>query len=245
MSHLVIDRGNSACKWAFFGAGQEPLEVLVTVSGEMLADEYFECYQPKAAIYASVGPADEAFVEALRARVPRFFVYGLQMHIPIGNAYLSPRTLGLDRLAAAVGAWTLAPGRASLIVDMGTAITYDFLSADGCYQGGNIAPGIWLRFKILNQETAALPMVEAKTDFPAMGRDTETAIRAGVMQGIWHELQGYLQQYQAQDPDLLCFLTGGDLSFFESRIKSPIFASKNLVLIGLNRILHDNVQIAD
>ncbi len=245
MSHLVIDRGNSACKWAFFGAGQEPLEVLVTVSGEMLADEYFELYRPKAAIYASVGPADEAFVEALRARIPLFFVYGLQMRIPIGNAYLSPHTLGLDRLAAAVGAWTLAPGRASLIVDMGTAITYDFLSADGCYQGGNIAPGIWLRFKILNQETAALPMVEAKADFPAMGRDTETAIRAGVMQGIWHELQGYLQQYQAQDPDLICFLTGGDLSFFESRIKSPIFASKNLVLIGLNRILHDNVQIAD
>lgn len=250
MIQLVIDRGNSACKWAFFELNEqapdltaEPLEVITTLSGEMLPDNYFEQYCPQAGIYSSVGPADEAFIAVLRDRIPHFFVYGLSMNMPIRNAYRTPQTLGLDRLAAAVGAWTLAPNQASLIVDMGTAITYDYLSADGCYQGGNIAPGIWLRFKVLHQETAHLPMVEAREDFPEMGVDTQTAIRAGVMQGIWHELQGYLKQYQQTAEKLTCFLTGGDTSYFESRIKCPIFARRNLVLIGLNRILYDHVHL--
>lgn len=250
MIQLVIDRGNSACKWAFFQLDElspdltaEPLEVQTTLSGEMLPDTYFEKYRPQAGIYSSVGPADEAFIQNLRQRIPHFSVYALSMKMPIANAYQTPQTLGLDRLAAAVGAWTLAPHQASLIVDMGTAITYDYLSADGCYQGGNIAPGIWLRFKVLHQETAALPLVDAHEDFPATGVDTQTAIRAGVMQGIWHELQGYLKQYQQIDENLTCFLTGGDISYFESRIKSPIFARKNLVLIGLNRILYDHVHL--
>lgn len=249
MIHLVIDRGNSACKWAFFELDEthpdvtaEPLEVVTTVSGDMLPDKYFEIYQPQAGIYASVGPADAAFVDALRRRVPHFFVYGLHMKMPIRNAYQSPATLGLDRLAAAVGAWTLAPDKASLIIDMGTAITYDYMSADGVYQGGNIAPGIWLRLKVLHEETSALPLVEAQADFLPMGVDTQSAIRAGVMQGIWHEVEGYLRQYQQSEENLTCFLTGGDISYFESRIKKPIFARKNLVLIGLNRILYDNVQ---
>ncbi len=249
MIHLVIDRGNSACKWAFFELEEnqpdllaEPEEVLMTLSGEMLPEVYFEKYQPQAGIYASVGPADSAFIERLRARIPHFLVYGLSMEMPIRNGYHTPQTLGLDRLAAAVGAWTLAEGKASLIIDMGTAITYDFLSADAVYQGGNIAPGIWLRLKVLHQETAALPLVEAKSDFPSMGVDTETAIRAGVMQGIWHEVEGYINQYRQLDENLICFLTGGDVSYFESRVKRPIFARKNLVLIGLNRILYDNVQ---
>lgn len=249
MIQLVIDRGNSACKWAFFSLDEqqpdmtaEPLEVLTTLSGEMLPDNYFEQYQPQAGIYSSVGPADEAFIAALRERIPQFYVYALSMKMPIRNAYRTPQTLGLDRLAAAVGAWTLAPGKSSLIVDMGTAITYDFMTSDGVYQGGNIAPGIWLRFKVLHQETAALPLVEAREDFPEMGVDTQTAIRAGVMQGILHELQGYLNQYRQIDENLTCFMTGGDISYFESRVKFPIFARKNLVLIGLNRILYDHVH---
>ncbi|MBQ9201093.1 MAG: type III pantothenate kinase [Bacteroidales bacterium] len=250
MVHLVIDKGNSACKWAFFELDpdhpdlrQEPLEVVSTPSGQLLGEVWFDKYRPEACIYASVGKPVPGLVAFLQARVPFFRSYTREMHIPIDNAYRSPETLGLDRLAAAVGAWTLAPGRSSLIVDMGTAITYDFLSRDGVYRGGNIAPGIWLRLKVLHEETAALPLVEAREDFPETGTDTETAIRAGVMQGIWYELSGYMRQYSAEDDNLVTFLTGGDINYFDKKLKSGIFAVRNLVLIGLNRILYENAHI--
>lgn len=243
MYNLVIDRGNSACKWAFFDSAQplEPVEVVHTDSGVMLPERFFEKYEPQACIYASVGKADEAETEAIRLKVPHFLRYTADVPIPIHNAYRTPKTLGLDRLAAAVGAWTLAPGKASLIVDMGTAITYDLLKGDGTYIGGNIAPGLWLRFKSLHENTAALPMVDASCDFPSIGTDTHTAILSGVMQGVWYELQGYMTALKADCPALLTFLTGGDIIYFDNTLKSGIFAVPNLVLTGLNRILQENV----
>jgi len=250
MVHLVVDKGNSACKWAFFELDpqrpdlkKEPLEVVSLPTGELLPEEWLAKYRPDACIYASVGKAVPGLTGYLQERVPFFCRYTREMKIPIQNAYRSPETLGLDRLAAAVGAWTLAPGRASLIVDMGTAITYDFLDRNGVYRGGNIAPGIWLRLKVLHEETAALPLVEAQADFPEMGTDTETAIRAGVMQGIWYELEGYRKKYIAEDEGLVIFLTGGDINYFERKAKSGIFAARNLVLTGLNRILYENAHI--
>lgn len=247
MTHLIVDRGNSACKWAFFEASsptavtnQAPLALFTTESGQVLDQECLQSFSPSLCLYSSVGKKDDGLLDTLRRLLPQVIEYTVDMQIPIVNAYRTPHTLGLDRLAAAVGAWTLAPGRSSLIVDMGTAITYDWLSRDGVYHGGNIAPGIYLRCKVLHQETAALPMVEARPDFPEMGVDTESAIRAGVMQGIWHELEGYRRQYAAIDPDTVTFLTGGDIFYFEKRLESSIFAHSNLVLIGLHRILYDN-----
>ena len=245
MSHqLVIDRGNSSCKWAFFAADRltEPLEVIHTVSGAFLPDGWLEKYQPEACIYSSVGACDPAEEARLKALVPRFLKYTPDVAIPLRNAYRTPATLGADRLAAAVGAWTLAPGKASLIVDMGTAVTYDLLTPDGTFVGGNIAPGLWLRFLSLHEHTASLPMVDASDDFPETGTDTRSAILAGVMEGVWLELQGYRAKYEALYPALVTFLTGGDLKYFDKRPKSGIFADENLVLTGLNRILHENVS---
>ena len=70
-----------------------------------------------------------------------------------------------------------------------------------------------------------------------MGKDTETAIRAGVLRGIRYEMQGYIQDMKTKYPELLVFLTGGDEFSFDTNVKSIIFADKFLVLKGLNRIL--------
>lgn len=260
MVQLVIDRGNSVCKWAFFEAAPtgssstggslaeryracQPLEVLLTPSAELPDLSFLRSRHPVNCIYSSVGKPDPQLLDSLRSTIPFVMNYTIDTPVPIGNAYHTPKTLGPDRLAAAVGAWTLSPGSASLIVDMGTAVTYDLLTADGVYQGGNIAPGIWLRFKSLYENTAALPMVEAKADFPAMGTDTETAIRAGVMQGIWNELESYQRYYASRNQGLQTFLTGGDLIYFDKKIKNGIFVAENLVLIGLHRILSENAPV--
>lgn len=125
---------------------------------------------------------------------------------------------------------------------MGTAITYDFVSRDGTFTGGNIAPGMQTRFKSLNQFTGKLPLVEPTQTFEVLGSTTETAIRSGVMQGILFELDGYIDALKLRYPDLFAFLTGGDLFYFDRKLKNGIFVDDKLVLKGLNRILRHNVH---
>lgn len=160
--------------------------------------------------------------------------------VPIGSSYSTPQTLGMDRLAAAVGAWSMYPGHDLLVIDAGTAITYDLVSSDGVYRGGNITPGVHLRLKALHEHTGALPLVDRDGDIPLLGYDTETAIRSGVLNGIRHELNGYIEDLAAVYPSLLVFLTGGDAEFFDIKAKSSIFAVPDLVLRGLARIVEYN-----
>ncbi len=257
MTNLVIDQGNSVCKWAFFEnvpgtkaaktrlGGAEPTTILYTSNPEeLLSEDVFKQFKPRAAIYSSVlNHADDTKYEAIKQKIALCWRFDSTTPIPIKNNYSQPQNLGADRLAAAIGAWTLAPGQSSLIIDLGTAITYDLLTAEGVYEGGNIAPGIYLRMKALHENTKALPLPELSVgDFPEFGRDTLTAIKAGVLQGIFHEINGYIIQHQHKHPELLTFLTGGDLIYFVGKLKIGIFARPNLVLTGLHRILIDYVN---
>jgi type III pantothenate kinase len=147
----------------------------------------------------------------------------------------------MDRLAAAVGAYMQVKGNV-LIIDMGTAITYDFVDSEGNYRGGNIAPGMQMRLKALHDYTARLPLVAAEGAHPHLGEDTETAIRCGVIDGIRYEIEGYLRQFFLKYHNLSVFFTGGDELYFEDEIKKRIFADKLLVLKGLNEILSYNLK---
>ena len=162
--------------------------------------------------------------------------------VPIGNAYLTPATLGRDRLAAAVGAATLYPGRNALIVDFGTAVTLDFVSADGVFRGGCISPGMAMRFRALHEYTAALPLCDATDSAELLGRTTDEAVRLGVMNSLAFEIEGYIARMQGEIEDLCVIFTGGDTNFFAKRIKNTIFANCNLVFWGLNRILEYNAS---
>ena len=163
-----------------------------------------------------------------------------QTPLPVVNLYETPETLGYDRIAAAVGANERFPDRDVLVIDAGTCITYEFIDSKGQYHGGNISPGMQMRFKALHQFTGRLPLVDANGRKLLMGRDTETAIRTGVMKGIEYEISGYIESMKHKYPELLVFLTGGDEFSFDSSVKSIIFADRFLVLKGLNRILNYN-----
>lgn len=241
--NAVIDQGNSTCKIAFFGNDGEISEIFSekTLNVAFLK-KVMDRYRPDACILSSVTFTSPDVIDFLNNTIPYFCILDSSTPIPIANAYDSPETLGSDRIAAAVGAWFLQPGKPILIVDMGTAITYDFIRADGTFMGGNITPGINLRLKALHEFTGRLPEIEAKKEFEDFGTDTESAIRAGVMQGILYETEGYLRHYGAMFPNLFAFLTGGDLFYFAEKLKNGIFVSRNLVLNGLNRILEYNVR---
>jgi type III pantothenate kinase len=241
--NLIIDQGNTLCKLACF----DPDGILVfqTASEHLTAEaltEVIRKYQPVRGILSCVKAFDASLKTLLLAELQTLLEVGPDTSLPIVNGYGTPATLGFDRLAAAVGAWTLQPGKPLLVIDMGTAVTYDFVRPDGVFVGGNIAPGLRTRLKSLNHYTGKLPLVEPDPEFGLLGDSTESAIRSGVMQGILFEIDGYVEALTRQYPDLFAFLTGGDLFYFDGKLKNGIFVDENLVLTGLNRILRHNVH---
>lgn len=161
--------------------------------------------------------------------------------IPVSIAYRTPHTLGMDRLAAVVGAWSIKPGNNLLVIDSGTAITYDFVSSDGCFVGGIIAPGLELRFRSLHEHTGRLPLLaDSPAAAPLLGFDTETAIMSGVKNGIRFEIEGVVREIRKMYGPVLVFLTGGAADCFDMTGKSDIFAVSNLVMRGLDCILQYN-----
>ncbi|MBE6313130.1 MAG: type III pantothenate kinase [Bacteroidales bacterium] len=240
--NLAIDCGNTSMKVGLF----ENEAIFKTFVFPKTDDEavvsLLSEYTIERAILSSVSGVSPLLANAFQKKVPCFVLLSAQTPLPIKNLYRTPETLGPDRIAAAVAADMLSPvGAPSLVIDAGTAVTYEFVSADSEYMGGNIAPGLSMRFKALNHFTKKLPLVSCRENFEPVGRDTENAILAGVVEGMLFEMEGYIEKYTQQNPNLCVFLTGGDAFFFEKRLKNRIFANENLLLIGLNRILNYNV----
>lgn len=240
--NLILDIGNTVSKYYLFDDGH------LSSHGQELGHALnfipsLLCKGQKSitsAIICSVVdlPAEaEAWLSTLPCHVLRF---SSSTPIPIGNYYRTPQTLGTDRLAAAVGAWTYQSEKPLLIIDAGSCITFDFVSAEGIYLGGNITPGLHARLQAVGDYFPRLPLVKAEGETPELGYDTETAIRSGVIEGIRHEIEGYISRFQTKYPELLVFLTGGDANHFADKIKSAIFADPILVPRGLNAILEYN-----
>ena len=237
--NLIIDIGNNSAKFFLFKGEQIILHTRKSNSSFEILDEWSRLYDIEKAIISSVveeGPELLSAISKLQCPVVRF---NNSMQLPLEIKYKTPDTLGSDRVAAAVGAWNETPGRNILVIDAGTAITVDFISKDGKYNGGNIAPGIKMRLRALHEFTNRLPIVDKEGEIPSIGYDTETAIRSGVINGICHEIDGYINEFKQKFCDVLVFLTGGDEKPLKNRIKNCIFADKYLVAKGLNRILRD------
>jgi len=161
--------------------------------------------------------------------------------IPIVNKYRTPDTLGYDRIAAVVGAHTIYPKTNVLVIDAGTAITYDIVTSGGEFLGGNISQGLAIRFKSLNKYTTRLPYLERPDKKPPLvGSSTREAIQSGVVNGLLFEIDGFIAAIKQEYPKLQVVLTGGDAKYFVGMLKSSIFVDLNLNLIGLNRILEHN-----
>ena len=208
-------------------------------------ERLFELYDITDSIISSVVNIEAAVVNTLARRSQHFVLFDHNTPVPIVNKYETPQTLGQDRLAAAVGAKSLCPNENLLIIDAGSAITYDFVTSEGEYMGGNIAPGLKMRFTMLHRMTKKLPLVEAeeKELIPLFGKNTRDAIAAGVIRGVAYEVKGYMRTLHEKMPHFRTYLTGGHASYVLNNVRSSrneerdIHYEKNLVLIGLNEIL--------
>jgi type III pantothenate kinase len=241
--NLVIDQGNTVSKLAVFKDSElisRFVEPNLTIDNLQAIFEKFP--ELTDGILSSVALFSKDVTEYLHKNLKKFLILNSETPLPIKNTYKTKETLGYDRIADAVGAFTIFPGIPVLIIDAGTAITIDLLTAKGEFFGGNISPGLDLRFRALHEFTKKLPAIEKKTDFPMLGKTTEEAILAGVLNGSVFELDGYIDTFKTQYPDLKIILTGGDIKYFDKKLKNSIFANSNLNLTGLNRILEYNVK---
>lgn len=236
--NLIIDAGNSQIKWALFERGEIRKGGVQADWNDLMTPEWAEgLHQVSRAMYAStrhISPRWPAFLE-------QNGVQALQMRhdlaFPFAISYATPETLGLDRVAAIAGAQASFPASNVLVIDLGTAITFDLLTADGVFAGGNISPGMRIRFESLHRFTDQLPLVSPDERMWEPGKSTSEALQAGVQSGILFEVMGYINSLKNKYNELVIILTGGDAGFFVKKLKKTIFVDPDLVLKGLNHIL--------
>lgn len=239
--NLVIDWGNSTLKAGWFDG-----DTLVETGRYDALDALLDALRVRSVNYILVSstsrPTNEIRTHLVDLNAD-LFVLDSQTLLPIRNAYDTPTTLGADRVAAAAGASALFPGRDCLVLDLGTCLTADLLDRNATFQGGLISPGLRMRFRAMHEQTARLPLVEMPDEWPALTtKNTRQGLQSGVMNGLLFEMNGIIESYRQERPDLVILTCGGDMTAFESRLKPPIFAVPELVLIGLNRILRYNVD---
>lgn len=244
--YLTIDQGNSEAKIALW-EGTELVDFrmepsltpakVTAFAGDRTID---------GAIYCSVAREDVVIMRHLRHNTRKAMRLNPDTPIPIRVAYRTPSTLGADRVAAAVGAWSDFKGRPILVVDAGTAVTCDYVDPDGVYQGGNIAPGISMQLRALHEFTARLPLVPFPEDMPRlctslMGRDTREAIALGVV----HSVLAQIDYYRKRLPEgTVTVLGGGCGHHLASVCDFEATVDEHLVSKGLNRILLYNSTLS-
>ena len=239
--NLIIDIGNSRVKAVLIDGRTTCGEHIAEgVDARWIADIASRYPAARQAIVCSTRDDAATLVAQLAAHFDYITLFSpATTPIPLGNDYLTPETLGADRLAAAVGVAALYPDCDIMVIDFGTAITIDYV-IDGRFKGGNISPGVTTRFRALADYTARLPLCSASDDVAEYGRTTREAIEQGVMQGITHEIEGYISSFSKKKRKKCIIFTGGDAKYFVKRIKNAIFADCEPVIYGLNTILEYN-----
>ncbi|WP_296638543.1 type III pantothenate kinase [Polaribacter sp.] len=235
--NLAIDIGNTRVKTAVFE--ENKLVVIEYFKREEIITKLkkiFKTHKIKEAIIANVASVSQEVLEEIN-KIVRLTRVNSLMKLPFTNAYATPHTLGLDRLALVFSAVLQYESQNVLIIDAGTCITFDFVDKKKKYLGGAISLGVEMRYKSLNHFTSKLPLLDVTTPNQFIGNSTEESIHSGVVNGVVQEIDGVISQYKNKYLDLTVVLTGGDTNFLSKQLKSSIFANQNFLLEGLNRIL--------
>jgi type III pantothenate kinase len=240
--NLAVDIGNTRTKIGLFRENQLAEQAIWTDC--TLAEMEAFCSQASVenVILSSVAESGNPLHIWLAGR---FNVMELTHNtlLPFENQYGTPQTLGKDRLAAVAGAHHLYPETNCLVVDCGTCIKYDVLSAEGIYPGGNIAPGARMRIQAMHHFTARLPEVAMEMPANFTGYSTETALQNGALRGAVLEIQGFIRLFEQAYGRIKTVLTGGDAPFFLSYFnRENIVHQPDLTLFGLNHILNFNTN---
>ena len=228
----MIDIGNTKTKYAHF-VSDRIKEKGVCNTEDISKIVYVYSEKVKNIMLSSVKPIPDLVLSKPRNKDCKLVVLSSELEMPFKTSYNSPETLGSDRLALIAGAVSFFPNRPVLIIDAGTCITFDFVDSKKNHLGGAISPGLQMRLNALESQTSALPTVNLREPYKLIGDSTENSILSGVVNGAIKELDGTIDTYKKRYPETIVLITGGDLGFFDKKLKNSIFADEDILLKGM------------
>ncbi|MBU4251921.1 MAG: type III pantothenate kinase [Candidatus Omnitrophica bacterium] len=169
------------------------------------------------------------------------YIIGKDLLVPLENRYRLPQQVGQDRLVNAYAASSFYTGPL-IVIDSGTAITFDVISKDRAYLGGLIFPGMNISLEALKEKTALLPQVKLEQPKMLIGRDTKNSILSGVVFGtaaLSKELAARIKQYLGKNAKIIG--TGGNISLIKKYSGMKIKIHKDLTLIGIKLIYENEI----
>lgn len=246
---LAIDAGNTEIVLGLFQAGDLAEHWRVSTVPERTADEFgllvraliresgYDVDLVRAAAIASVVPPINPVLVHTCAEhlgIPAVLIEPTTP-LPIRLDVEEPLTVGADRIVNTLAAMHLY-GRDTVAVDLGTATTFDCITADGVFMGGSIAPGIRTGAETLVRRTAKLPRVDLERPARVIGRRTETSLRSGIFFGAVEAIDGIVRRIKAEwdKPDALVVATGGLAPHIAPHCTSVQVVEPFLTLYGLN-----------
>jgi type III pantothenate kinase len=241
---LAIDRGNSRTKVALRDENGTPDFHFFANEAEREILDFISHQSFDAAVMSSVAANGLATVAAFLESKGRFLFVDNSTPIPLKNEYATPNTLGADRIAGAVGAWSLLNKQDVLLVDAGTCINYECV-VNGHYLGGAIAPGLQMRLKAMHEFTGKLPLPALpEEEIALVGNSTVNCLLSGAIWGLVGEIEQTQKKYMELYPAISLILSGGDAPYLGKYLKNSIFAPhKEVALVGLLEILKYNLNV--
>lgn len=194
-----------------------------------------------AAVVSSVVPTSTAAVVSALNNIwnKNIFVVGKDIKIPLRNRYQTPKKLGSDRLINAYAAFRLY-GAPAIVIDYGSAVTFDLLSKKGEFLGGLILPGLKMSFKALAENTALLPRVHPRLPRGLIGKNTEECIINGVVSAMVIVTEGLVLRLKERlGKKAVVVATGGDVDLMQKSLSCLNVVDRDLALKGLVLLLED------
>ncbi|MBI1341962.1 MAG: type III pantothenate kinase [Terrimonas sp.] len=236
---LCLDFGNTRMKLGVFQQDRLQDVIILENDGTSQIESILAKYKPLRSILSSVIDHNPD-IEYLLAEKTKYHRLNHLSKLPFTTPVGKPETIGADRLALAAAAVHFYPRQHNLVIGLGTCITYNFINKFHAFTGGAISPGLEMRLKSLNYYTARLPLERADWNVPLIGYDTRTNILTGVIMGMAMEINGFSASYAQKFSNFNVLLTGGDIVYLASHIKSKIFADSELIFKGLYAISEVN-----
>lgn len=244
--NTVIDVGNTRVKVGFYEKHKLKEADAFPLQPWQHFYNYFSTRNIENCIVSSTVEIPAHILQYLKSKAAQFIYLDETTPLPIKNIYKTKNTLGKDRIALAVGAAHIYPGKNILVVNAGTCVTYNLISSEAEFIGGAISPGLHMRLQAMHTFTAQLPQpeIEREKDVKLVGNTTDESLLSGAVNGLLFEVEGYISAISKTNIPLEVILSGGDSRYVAERLErslnKTITTEPHLALSGLNQILHFN-----
>lgn len=237
--NLVIDIGNTAVKVYLFKNNEIFKKEVLNENNLIHSLKSYPINDISNIICSSVTKSYKDQLSEIFEKSNYYDFSDNNLKLPFKNNY-ETKSLGQDRIGLISSAVMKFKDQNSLVIDIGTCITYDFIDSKNIYYGGAISPGIRMRYSSFNDYTSNLPLVKFQDINKTIGINTEESLHIGVNNGIVGEINQYINNLKKSYSEFNVIITGGDSMFLLNKIKNAIFADQDFLASGLNYIIKLN-----